>query len=120
LTNQIVGEFTAAVEHELYISVNQSQPKMLAINREVALSINANLDNPQARKVAFRTTEHNTFFIEMAMDKTTFVQIEDFDKVDRADADAIIADENNRLSSSAETSESVADDNDDLMDSLGI
>ena len=118
LTNQIVGEFTAAIEHELYISVNQSQPKMLAINREVALSINANLDNPQARKVAFQTVGHNTFFIEMAMDKTTFVQLEDFDKGKRPDADAIIEEEANRT---PETAADTAEDNaDDLLDSLGI
>lgn len=118
LTNQIVGEFTAAIEHELYISVNQSQPKMLAINREVALSINANLDNPQARKVAFQTVGHNPFFIEMAMDKTTFVQLEDFDKGKRPDADAIIEEQANRTS---EAATNAADESaDDLLDSLGI
>jgi chemotaxis protein CheY-P-specific phosphatase CheC len=119
LTNQIVGEFTAAVEHELYISVNQSQPKMLAINREVALSINANLDNPQARKVAFQTAGHNTFFIEMAMDKTTFVQLEDFDKGKRPDADSIIDEEHNRINEAA-PAEAAGESADDLLDSLGI
>lgn len=120
LTNQIVGEFTAAIEHELYISVNQSQPKMIAINREVALSINANLDNPQARKVAFQTSGHQTFFIEMAMDKTTFVQLEDYDRGDRMNADDIIADEQNRNASSAKADDSGSNSNDDLLDSLGI
>ncbi len=121
LMNQVVGEFTAAVEHELYVSVNQSQPKMIAINREVALSINANLDNPQARKVAFQTQTHNAFFIEMAMDKTTFVQIEEFDRGDRANADDIIAQEQSRKSSSQDSAaDSAATDHDDLLDSLGI
>jgi CheY-specific phosphatase CheX len=120
LTNQIVGEFTAAIEHELYISVNQSQPKMLAINREVALSINANLDNPQARKVAFQTVGHNPFFIEMAMDKTTFVQLEDFDKGKRADADAIIEEEANRSGEAAAATSAADESADDLLDSLGI
>lgn len=123
LMNQIVGEFTAAIEHELYISVNQSQPKMMAINREVALSINANLDNPQARKVAFQTSGHNVFFIEMAMDKTTFVQLEDFDRGERQDADAILDDQRNRLGreDAGSTADDAADDSpDDLLDSLGI
>ena len=119
LTNQIVGEFTAAIEHELYISVNQSQPKMLAINREVALSINANLDNPQARKVAFQTEGHNTFFIEMAMDKTTFVQLEDFDKGKRPDADSILEEEHNR-SNEVKSAQATDESADDLLDSLGI
>lgn len=126
LTNQIVGEFTAAIEHELLISVNQSQPKMLSINREVALSINANLDNPQGRKVAFQTEDHNVFFIEMAMDKTTFIQLEDFDKGDRADADQIIKDENDRKAGQGNDTQEAAEqamdssDADDLLDSLGI
>lgn len=120
LMNQIVGEFTAAIEHELYISVNQSQPKMMAINREVALSINANLDNPQARKVAFQTVGHNPFFIEMAMDKTTFVQLEDFDKGKRADADAIIEEEANRSAEAAPAEAAAEESADDLLNSLGI
>ncbi len=119
LMNQCVGEFTAAIEHELMISVNQSQPKMIAINREVALSINANLDQPQARKVAFQTGANKNFFIEMAMDKTTFVQIEDFDRGDRANADDIIAEEQNRQKAS-EGAATTAADHDDLLDSLGI
>jgi len=119
LMNQCVGEFTAAVEHELMISVNQSQPKMIAINREVALSINANLDQPQARKVAFQTSNHKPFFIEMAMDKTTFVQLEDFERGDRANADDIIDQEQNRQASEAAASTG-ASDHDDLLESLGI
>jgi chemotaxis protein CheY-P-specific phosphatase CheC len=120
LTNQIVGEFTAAIEHELLISVNQSQPKMLAINREVALSINANLDNPQGRKVAFKTAGNNTFFIEMAMDKTTFVMLEEFDPGDRANADDIIANQKNREQQAEESQSGSSSDADDLLDSLGI
>jgi len=120
LMNQIVGEFTAAIEHELFVSVNQSQPKMIAINREVALSINANLDQPQARKVAFQTETHNSFFIEMAMDKTTFIQIEDIERGARANADDIIAEEQNRQHSQSDSSTSSADDASDLLDSLGI
>lgn len=120
LMNQVVGEFTAAVEHELLVSVNQSQPKMIAINREVALSINANLDQPQARKVAFQTDSHKSFFIEMAMDKTTFIQIEDYDRGDRANADDIIAEEQSRQKSSGSDAGGGASDADDLLESLGI
>jgi chemotaxis protein CheY-P-specific phosphatase CheC len=120
LTNQVVGEFTAAIEHELQVSVNQSQPKMIAINREVALSINANLDNPQGRKVAFQTAGHKTFFIEMAMDKTTFVQLEEFDRGDRENADDIIAEENSRNKAKSDAKAEDKSSSDDLLDSLGI
>jgi CheY-specific phosphatase CheX len=120
LMNQIVGDFTAAIEHELYVSVNQSQPKMIAINKEVVLSINANLDNPQARKVAFQTAGRYPFFMEMAMEKTTFVQLESFNRGKRQGADEIIADERNRADSEKKMAEAASDNNDDLMDSLGI
>lgn len=120
LTNQIVGEFTAAIEHELYISVNQSQPKMIAINKEIALSINANLDNPQARKVAFQTSGRHPFYIEMAMDKTTFVQLESFERGERKDADEIIADEQSKSASADKADKAEPDNHDDLMESLGI
>jgi hypothetical protein len=93
---------------------------MLAINREVALSINANLDNPQGRKVAFKTSGNNTFFIEMAMDKTTFVMLEEFDPGDRANADDIIASQNKNQNKQDDVSADSSSDADDLLDSLGI
>jgi chemotaxis protein CheY-P-specific phosphatase CheC len=117
LMNQIVGEFTASIEHELMVSVTQSQPKMIAINKEVVLSINANLDSPQARKVAFQTQERHPFYIEMAMEKTTFMQLEDFERGERQGVDDILADAQNKK---PEAAPAQADNNDDLLDSLGI
>lgn len=116
LMNQTVGEFTASVEHELLVSVTQSQPKMIAINREVQLSINTNLENPQARKVAFQTSSHNIFFLEMAMEKTTFVMLEDVERGERKDVDDILADAQNEQNAEADKASS----HDDLLDSLGI
>ncbi|QFY91034.1 DUF3334 family protein [Magnetovirga frankeli] len=116
LMNQAVGEFTAAMEHELMVSVTQSQPKMIAINREVALAINTNIENPQARKVAFQTQGHNSFYMEMAMEKIVFTQIEDFEPGERQDVDDILADAQNP----ANDTSSDNGNQDDLLDSLGI
>ena len=50
LMNQIVGDFTNKVRQDLHTSINQSQPKMMAINKQVQILINTQLDQPQARR----------------------------------------------------------------------
>ncbi len=118
LMNQAVGEFTAAMEHELMVSVTQSQPKMIAINREIALAINTNIENPQARKVAFQTDSHNAFYMEMAMEKTLFTQIEDVERGERQNVDDILSDAQNQAADNGLDDD--ISDADDLLDSLGI
>jgi len=73
LMNQIVGDFTGVIGHELHRSINQNQLKMLSINKQVMLSINTNLDRPQARRVSSITEKNNIFYLELAMDKTEFI-----------------------------------------------
>ena len=73
LMNQIVGDFQGEMEHQLQLSISQTQPKMLVVNKELVLSINANIDRPQSRRVVFRTERHKTFQLEMSMEKTDFI-----------------------------------------------
>jgi chemotaxis protein CheY-P-specific phosphatase CheC len=80
LMNQIVGDFTGKVGHELLVSINQNQPKMLTINKEVMVSIDTNLDRPQSRRVAFSTAGRKMFYLELAMDKTEFIKLHDFQR----------------------------------------
>ena len=47
LMNQIVGSFTTKVGRELQTHITQNQPKMLALNKQVMLSVDTNLDNPR-------------------------------------------------------------------------
>ena len=47
LMNQIVGDFTGKIGRELQTHITQNQPKMLAINKQVMLSVDANLDQPE-------------------------------------------------------------------------
>ena len=90
LMNQIVGDFTGKVGQELLTSINQNQPKMMTINKEVMLSINTQLDRPQARRVTFRTAGNNIFYLEFAMDKTEFIQLHEFERQQEIDPDEII------------------------------
>ena len=79
LMNQIVGDFQGEMEHQLLLSISQTQAKMLVVNKELVLSINANIDRPQSRRVVFRTESHKTFHLEMSMEKTDFIELDDPD-----------------------------------------
>ena len=74
LMNQILGDFTGKISHELKTHITQSQPKMLTINKQVLLSIDTNLDRPQARRVSFYTGKNNIFYLELAIDRTELIQ----------------------------------------------
>ena len=47
LMNQVVGDFTSKVQRELQTYITQSQPKMIRLNKQVNLSVDANLDSPR-------------------------------------------------------------------------
>lgn len=76
LMNQIVGDFQGELEHQFMVSIKQTQPKMLVVNRELILSINANIDRPQSRRVIFRTQKNKTFYVEMSMEKVDFFELD--------------------------------------------
>ncbi len=122
LMNQIVGGFTSKIEQELQTVISQNQPKMLSVNKNVVLSVDTNLDRPQARRVTFRTEQNNIFYLELAMDKTEFIQVGKISDKGSSDPDEIIASEKQRRASSAAVDESDngSSDNDDLLDELGI
>ncbi len=100
LMNQIVGDFTGNVGHELQVSINQNQPKMLTINKEVMVSIDTNLDRAQARRVAFSTSRRNVFYMELAMDKTEFIKLHDFE-LEEVDPDRIVEEQSRQTAVSA-------------------
>ncbi len=120
LMNQIVGDFTGNIGHQLHTSITQNQPKMLTINKQVLLSIDTNLDRPQARRVTFTTEKNNIFYLEMAMDKTEFIKLSTFKEKEKFDLDSLIDQEQNgkRESKPASSSNQVVEQ--DLLDELGI
>lgn len=128
LMNQILGDFIVKVNKELQTSINQSQPKMLTINKELTISIDTNLDEAVARRVAFKTARNHIFYLEFAMDKTEFIKLADFENDDEHDPDALLAQHGqgsgNFLGattwSQAVNGAVVVDDADDLMKELGI
>lgn len=91
LMNQVVGDFTGKVRRELQTHITQNQPKMLVLNKQVQLSVDANLDNPEARRVTFYTAANNIFYLELAVDRTDFIKLRDFEPEEHLDPDAIMA-----------------------------
>ncbi|MDD2840978.1 MAG: DUF3334 family protein [Tolumonas sp.] len=122
LMNQILGDFTGKVSHELKTHITQSQPKMLTINKQVLLSIDTNLDRPQARRVSFYTGKNNIFYLELAIDRTEFIQLHDFETNQELDPDAILAAEASKQDSQEEkiVYSNGNNDSDDLLASLGL
>jgi hypothetical protein len=121
LMNQIVGSFTVKVGRDLQTHITQNQPKMLALNKQVMLSVDTNLDNPEARRVTFFTARNNIFYLELAMDKTEFIRIHSEGmEHEELDPDALIAQTKLDAAKPVQAAAPVANDHDDLLDSLGI
>ncbi len=123
LMNQIVGDFTSKVREQLHTSITQNQPKMMAINKQVQISVDTTMDRPQARRVTFTTRNQNIFYLELAMDKTEFIKLHDFDIVEAIDPDDIIENEAKEKAekAKAKSKEAEQDDaDDDFMAELGL
>ena len=117
LMNQIVGDFTGNVGSELLVSINQNQPKMLTINKEVVVSIDTNLDRAQARRVSFSTANRNVFYMELAMDRTEFIQLHDFER-EEIDPDRIVDEAGQRETLASTSNQTLVDQS--LLDELGL
>jgi len=122
LMNQIVGDFTGKVRRELQTNITQSQPKMLVLNKQVIISVDTPLDRPEMRRVTFYTEKNNIFYLELAIDRTEFIKLHDFDSRE-VDADSLMDTEyanRERGAAPAPAVEPEDDDNADLLKSLGM
>ncbi|XAW90475.1 DUF3334 family protein [Vibrio sp. CDRSL-10 TSBA] len=121
LMNQLVGDFTNKIRKELQTNITQNQPKMLSLNKQVILSVDTNLDRPQARRVTFSTEKNNIFYLELAMDKTEFIQLEEFEIQEDESPDSILAAAQQKMDSKTQQNNAADDDaTSDLLDELGL
>ena len=118
LMNQIVGDFTGKVRRELQTHITQNQPKMLVLNKQVVLSVDTHLDKPEARRVTFYTGRNNIFYLELAIDRTEFIKLHDFEANEVPDPDELIAQTNSKLADAAPAPE--VDEHAELLKSLGM
>lgn len=123
LMNQILGDFINKVRNQLQTSIVQNQPKMLTINKQVVVSIGTTLDRPQMRKVSFFTQNHNIFYLELAVDKTEFIQLGDMPmQKQEDDPDTIIDDVKNQTNHNQSTTANGdnSDPHNDLLNELNL
>lgn len=73
LMNQSVGRFQTMLRQQVGVGVNQNQPKMIALNQPMRISLEAEVDRPQFRRVEFRTRDNQLFYVEITMEKVEFV-----------------------------------------------
>jgi len=120
LMNQIVGDFTGKVRSELQTNITQNQPKMLVLNKQVTLSVDTPLDRPEMRRVSFFTERNNIFYLELAIDRTEFIKLHDFEKTEVEDPDTLLEREQAAQAAAAPAEAISADDADELLKSLGM
>lgn len=121
LMNQIVGDFTGKIRRELQTNITQNQPKMLVLNKQIVLSVDTPLDRPEMRRVSFYTEKSNIFYLELAIDRTEFIRINDFDSSEITDPDALLEQERGtHKAAGAPAASMVDDDADELLKSLGM
>ena len=121
LMNQIIGDFTSKVRRELQTHITQNQPKMLVLTKQVMLSVDTHLDQPEARRVTFYTGRDNIFYLELAIDGTRFIKLHDFETHEAPDPDELIAQANaGTLKRTDVPTLTDNTDSDDLLNSLGM
>ena len=127
LMNQVLGDFTSKIGRELQSHITQNQPKMLVLNKQVILSVDANLDKPEARRVTFYTGRNHIFYLELAIDRTEFIKLYDFEPQEAPDPDALIAQAHHDAATAAAAAPAPApaaaqplSETDELLKSLGM
>ena len=121
LMNQIVGDFTGKVRRELQTHITQNQPKMLVLNKQVVLSVDTHLDKPESRRVTFYTGKNNIFYLELAIDRTEFIKLHDFEVNEVVNPDELIAQAHAAQNATPpEPAAAAPDEHEELMKSLGM
>ncbi len=120
LMNQVVGDFINKINIRLQSYVDQSQPKVLTSGRQLTISIDAGLEAPVSKRVAFYTNKNNHFYLEYSMDDTRFEATKGYAEAEAHDPDEVLDDHRPGgvappTNTAVNTSES-----DDLLSELGL
>ncbi|MFO7883288.1 MAG: DUF3334 family protein [Desulfobacteraceae bacterium] len=121
LMNQTMGHFQTDLRHELHVSINQNQPKMLVINKDIHISIDTQIDNPQYRRVSFETENHRPFYLELGIEETIFEPLFPFEKEKHEDIEEILTQAREKQEREKNSQNSTHDEaDDDFMNKLGL
>ncbi|WP_291322319.1 DUF3334 family protein [Desulfonatronospira sp.] len=73
LMNQCIGKFRQMLKSNVGVGVNQTQPKMVPLNQAMKLTLEADLERPQYRRVEFKTENQKFFYLEITLEKVEFI-----------------------------------------------
>ncbi len=90
LMNQATGRFKTDLKRELAVSIKLNQPKMLTINKDIIISIDTKIDDPQYRRVSFETEDHHPFYLELGIEKTEFEELFPPERQEKEDIEDIM------------------------------
>ncbi len=122
LMNQTMGHFQTDLRHELHVTIKQNQPKMLVVSKDISISIDAQIEDPQYRRVSFETEKHKPFFLELGIEKTQFELLFPYEKEEDEDVDEIFlkAKQEQLRKDSAEDKTDNGDADDEFIKKMGL
>jgi hypothetical protein len=84
--------------------------------------VDTNLDRPEMRRVSFYTEKSNVFYLELAIDRTEFIRLHEFDANEETDPDKLMEQEAAAKAeqAAADAAPAGGDDADELLKSLGM
>ncbi|RUM90077.1 MAG: DUF3334 domain-containing protein [Thermodesulfatator sp.] len=113
LINQVIGKARQKIEQQYGLSARNNQPKAITISSAITLSVATMLDRPVCRRLSFRTEGNNPFYVEMNLEQTEFIPIQEVAQESQADIQETVDEalENGNMPGSARDR---ADDNIDI------
>jgi CheY-specific phosphatase CheX len=77
LVNQIAGKARQELEKQFGISLKINQPKAIQISNTIMMSIAADINKPQNRRVSFKTEQKHPFYLELSIEHTEMISLTD-------------------------------------------
>ena len=75
LVNQIAGKARQELEKQYGLSLKINQPKAIQISNTIMMSIAADINKPQNRRVSFKTEMKNPFYLELSIEHTEMITL---------------------------------------------
>ncbi len=75
LVNQIAGKARQELEKQFGISLKINQPKAIQISSTIMMSIAADINKPQNRRISFKTEQKHPFYLELSIEHTEMISL---------------------------------------------
>ncbi len=89
--NQIIGKARQLISIQFDLIANNNQPKAITITSSITLSIDSPILRPRCRKLCFKTSEGNAYYVEFSLDDTEFIMVSEGAEEEELDVDELMA-----------------------------